>query len=88
MRQHLILLFVLFLGASAHAAQNPIEVGSVTWGRDHGAALTASAETGKPVFAFFQEVPGCAGCKEFGKTVMSHPLIVAANEAAKKVGNR
>jgi hypothetical protein len=38
--------------------ENPAEVGKVTWGRDLEAALTASAETGKPVFVLFQEVPG------------------------------
>ena len=34
-----------------------------------------------PVFAFFQEVPGCAGCQKFGAEVMSDPVIVAAIEA-------
>lgn len=75
----LVLLSTLTCGLAV-AAENPIEVGSVTWGRDHDAALAESARSGKPVFAFFQEVPGCAGCKEFGKTVMSHPLIVSAIE--------
>lgn len=36
----------------------PVELGKVKWGRDLGAALKASKKTGKPVFAFFQEVPG------------------------------
>lgn len=56
----------------------PIEVGEVSWGRDLGDALAASAESGKPVFALFQEVPGCAGCKQFGADVLSNPAIVDA----------
>ena len=50
------------------------------WGRDFDAALKKSARTGKPVFAFFQEVPGCAGCQKFGAKVMSHAPIVEAVE--------
>ena len=34
------------------------EVGDVAWRRDFDAALAESKSTGKPVFAFFQEVPG------------------------------
>lgn len=56
----------------------PIEVGSVEWGRDFDAAVAESARDGKPVLAFFQEVPGCAGCRKFGAEVMSHSLIVEA----------
>jgi len=37
---------------------NPIEVGTVEWGRDFEGALAASAGTGKPVLVLFQEVPG------------------------------
>ena len=67
-------------GQQAPAA-NPVEVGTVEWGRDFQAALAESRDSGKPVLAFFQEVPGCAGCKQFGREVMSHPLITAAIEA-------
>lgn len=56
------------------------EVGKVAWGRDLSAALRVSRSTGKPVFALFQEVPGCMGCKQFGRDVLSHPLIVRAIE--------
>jgi hypothetical protein len=57
-----------------------IEVGVVHWQRDLDAAIEASQRTGKPVFAFFQEVPGCSGCREFGSTVMSHEPLVQAIE--------
>lgn len=52
----------------------------MAWGRILETALASSAQTGKPVFALFQEIPGCAGCKQFGREVMSHPLIVEAVE--------
>ena len=34
------------------------ELGTVKWGRDMDAAIEASKDSGKPVFALFQEVPG------------------------------
>jgi hypothetical protein len=39
-----------------------------------------SAETGAPVFALFQEVPGCDTCVSYGTRVLSHPLIAEAVE--------
>ncbi len=61
-------------------AENPVEVGKVSWGRDFKDALDVSAQTGKPVLALFQEVPGCAGCQQFGREVLSEPLLVEAIE--------
>ena len=58
----------------------PVETGTVEWMRELNDALAASAETGRPVFALFQEVPGCAGCKQFGKEVLSDPFVVEAIE--------
>ncbi|MEM9017511.1 MAG: VPGUxxT family thioredoxin-like (seleno)protein, type 2 [Verrucomicrobiota bacterium] len=57
-----------------------IEVGEVNWGRDLDAAYATSAKSGKPVLILFQEVPGCAGCREFGRDVLSHPQVVEAIE--------
>ncbi|MEM7699423.1 MAG: VPGUxxT family thioredoxin-like (seleno)protein, type 2 [Verrucomicrobiota bacterium] len=79
--------FSLFLGSVAVTAigwtwhalaekTQPIEIGTVAWGRDLDAALTSSAESGKPVFLLFQEVPGCAGCQQFGREVLSDPETV------------
>ena len=54
-------IMVLAIYASAYgsqAAQNPVEVGNVNWGRDFDAALKMSAESGKPLLVLFQEVPG------------------------------
>lgn len=61
-------------------SNNPVEIGTVKWNRDLDAAFAASKKTGKPVFLLFQEVPGCQGCQEFGRKVLSHPLLVEAIE--------
>lgn len=75
------LLFTLFLtGCQADNRGNPVEVGNVSWGRDYPAALKASSVSGKPVFLLFQEVPGCAGCKQFGRDVLGDPKVVRAIE--------
>jgi hypothetical protein len=60
----------------ASRLQNPEEVGKVTWGRDYEAALASAKTTGKPIFLLFQEVPGCAGCKQFGRDVLSDDVVV------------
>lgn len=61
-------------------SKNPVEVGGVRWTRDFDAALEVSAESGKPLFVLFQEVPGCSGCQSFGRTVLSNPLLIEAIE--------
>ena len=76
--------FVLILIALPHCfAGNaqPIEAGKVNWGRNLEAALASSQQTGKPVFALFQEIPGCAGCQQFGRDVLSNPVLVEAIES-------
>lgn len=64
------------------APRQPVEVGVVDWLRDLDGALALATETGKPVFALFQEVPGCAGCKQFGRDVLSNPAVVDGIEEA------
>lgn len=59
---------------------NPVEIGTVSWLRNYPAALTKSKTSGKPVFLLFQEVPGCAGCKQFGRDVLSDPAVVTSIE--------
>ncbi len=58
----------------------PVELGAVNWNRGFDDALRESTTTGKPVFAFFQEVPGCSTCRNFGNGPLSHPLLVEAVE--------
>ncbi|MDX1389383.1 MAG: VPGUxxT family thioredoxin-like (seleno)protein, type 2, partial [Acidobacteriota bacterium] len=71
---------VALAAVSEPSTGNPIEVGTVAWGRDFEAAVRDSERTGKPVFAFFQEVPGCAGCRKFGSEVMSDSTLTQAIE--------
>ena len=75
-----VTIALALLAFVAEASSNPIEVGTVEWRRDLDVALEESTRSGKPVFAFFQEVPGCAGCRKFGADVMSHALIAEAVE--------
>ncbi len=58
----------------------PVEVGAVSWQRDLEPAYGQSENSGKPVLILFQEVPGCAGCQQFGREVLSNPQIVEAIE--------
>lgn len=82
----LVCSLLLFVCSAAHtmeiagAPDNPPEVGNVRWQRDFGGALQLSQQSGKPVFLLFQEVPGCIGCKTFGTTVLTEPLLVEAIE--------
>ncbi|MEM8678394.1 MAG: VPGUxxT family thioredoxin-like (seleno)protein, type 2 [Planctomycetota bacterium] len=66
--------------AAAGKTEAPIEVGKVHWNRDFEHATQLSRESGKPMFVLFQEVPGCAGCQQFGREVLSEPLLVEAIE--------
>jgi hypothetical protein len=68
------------LSYSGSSSAQPVEAGKVAWGRDLEAALASSKATSKPVFALFQEIPGCAGCQQFGRDVLSNPLLVEAIE--------
>lgn len=53
-----------------------IELGKVTWLRNYKEALNQSSLTKKPVLLFFQEIPGCSTCVNYGRDVLSHPLMV------------
>ncbi len=52
------------------------ELGHVKWLRDYDTALSLAVENDKPVLILFQEVPGCATCKNYGNNVLSNPLLV------------
>jgi len=82
MNRHLaaLILVAIPLSCVARSDTQPVEAGKVSWGRDLESALSSSKQTGKPVFALFQEIPGCAGCQQFGREVMSNPVLVEAIE--------
>ena len=56
------------------------ELGKVAWYRDFDQALAHSSKEDKPVFILFQEVPGCLTCRNYGKGVLSHSVIVETIE--------
>jgi len=75
------ILPLLLLAWVANAEPQPTEIGTVTWEREYPRALTLAEESGKPVFLLFQEVPGCAGCRAFGREVLSRPELVSLIES-------
>lgn len=56
------------------------ELGNVQWYRDYDEALSIAKAEEKNVLILFQEVPGCATCRNYGHNVLSHPLMVEAIE--------
>jgi len=54
----LALALVALLQISFSYGQSPVEVGRVNWNRGIEQAKAISAQTGKPLFVQFQEVPG------------------------------
>jgi hypothetical protein len=78
-------VLIVTLAAAANLAPfwgdaAPREIGAVDWERDFDAALARSKALGRPVFAFFQEVPGCSTCVSFGEQVLEQPMLVEAIE--------
>jgi hypothetical protein len=74
-------LFVSQAGCQPHNERlHPMEVGTVNWQRDYKTAVASAKILDKPVFLLFQEVPGCAGCKQFGRDVLSDPTVVKSIE--------
>ncbi len=57
-----------------------IELGRVNWSRDLEQAKVLSKKNSKDILILFQEIPGCSTCKNYGKNVLSHPLVVEAIE--------
>lgn len=53
-------LAVFAMASTSYAMGDPVraELGTVKWERDYKAAKSKSAQTGKPLMMFFQEVPG------------------------------
>ncbi len=66
--------------AQEHSGESQVEVGKVAWSTDWSAATKGSRADGKPLFVQFQEIPGCQTCQNYGKRVLTHPLMVEAIE--------
>ncbi|MEO1714123.1 MAG: VPGUxxT family thioredoxin-like (seleno)protein, type 2, partial [Bacteroidota bacterium] len=75
-----MLLFLAWL-PQAESDPNPIELGQVQWERDLDIALSKAQQVDRPVFILFQEIPGCATCRNYGQDILTDPLIVEAIES-------
>ncbi len=73
-----VLLSSIQLIGQQQEGQQHEELGQVNWLRDYDTALEQSEITGKPVLILFQEIPGCATCRNYGNNVLSNPLLVDA----------
>lgn len=92
MKSSLVIAFVLVGMMYSHAQSTatnkkqtlktnpPTELGTVDWIRSFEKGLAKAEKENKPVFLLFQEVPGCATCRNYGHNVLSHPLIAEAIE--------
>lgn len=84
MKLHFSILLSLCLMTPSLFAQQQFphaeELGDVHWHRDIDTAIQQAQTENKPIFILFQEVPGCATCRNYGQHVMTHPLIVEAIE--------
>lgn len=79
MRLAAVLLFTfLTLGINSSIANE--ELGQVNWLRDYDEAIAKAKKENKQVLILFQEVPGCATCRNYGRNVLSNPLMVEAIE--------
>ncbi|MEM9078251.1 MAG: VPGUxxT family thioredoxin-like (seleno)protein, type 2 [Bacteroidota bacterium] len=58
------------------------ELGKVHWYRNYDEAVQVAKQSNKDVLILFQEVPGCATCRNYGHNVLSHPLMVEAIETS------
>lgn len=88
-KNHITLIGILvlcfsFASSTAQKRTNPLkqdqELGKVSWYRDYDVATSLSEKENKPVLILFQEVPGCATCRNYGDNVLSNPLLVEAIE--------
>lgn len=74
-------LFLLLIGTHFLNGQSvPEELGKVSWLRDVDNAKSESVKTSKPILILFQEIPGCSTCKNYGRNILSHPIMVEAIE--------
>ncbi len=79
-----IFLIIPFKNSDAQERTNPKqqdqELGKVSWYRDYDEAVAAATKQNKSILILFQEVPGCATCRNYGHNVLSNPLMTEAIE--------
>ena len=77
------ILIIMGFNMSAQNAFSHLEheeLGKVKWYRAYDEAINASKKEEKSILILFQEVPGCATCRNYGHHVLTHPLMVEAIE--------
>ena len=79
-RPLLVFFILLYAKAFLLSQEQAVELGKVHWLRSYDEAVRIAEEQGKDILILFQEVPGCATCRNYGTEVLSHPLIVEAIE--------
>ncbi len=57
------------------------ELGNVNWLRNYDEAVAVAKKEKKPILILFQEIPGCATCRNYGHNVLSNQLMVDAIES-------
>ncbi len=73
-----ILAMIAMLSTVVTGQKNHVELGDVPWLRNYDEAKRVATEQNKPILILFQEVPGCATCRNYGNKVLSNPLVVDA----------
>ncbi len=78
----LVLIFSVgfTLNAQSDLSKQSEELGKVHWYRNFDKAVAAAKKSNKDILILFQEVPGCATCRNYGHNVLSNPLMVEAIE--------
>ena len=80
-RNSLLLLLCLASIFSLNAVnEEPEELGTVNWLRDFDEATSLAKKENKQILILFQEVPGCSTYRNYGRNVLSNPLMVEAIE--------
>lgn len=80
MKKSISILTSLLLFIPLLFAQQAEELGKVNWLRDYHNAVELAQKEQKDILILFQEVPGCATCRNYGHDVLSEPLMVEAIE--------
>lgn len=73
-------IFILCSSVFIQPSAYPVELGDVQWLRSLDEAQKESARNGKPILILFQEIPGCATCRNYGSKVLTNPFVVEAIE--------
>jgi len=77
-----IVLCALFFTVNAQERTDPKnqdeELGTISWYRGYDAATKIASLQNKSVLILFQEIPGCATCRNYGHNVLSNPMLAEA----------